>query len=903
MKLPPETAEEIKDLDNLRPIDHAVIALPHTPVYKMHRYFARRPWSVFRELIKHYSNPGNIILDPFCGGGVTVVEGVSLGRKIIGVDFNPLATFVTLTQIVDVDLRHLAQAFHELELAVKERVESLYMTTCPKCRKQTPADWFEWSNVVECVRCNKPVELHRSTRVGKGEKIAGVSAGKFKCYHDECNTEFRPAECSRLRDVLVAVHCRCLYCGESSEFKPRAVDLELVDRIASEFEGRVQKDALWYPVSDMPDWWDLRRPYNEHIRKFSQLFTSRNLMANALVATWLRDSKIEESLRNLLILNFSASLRFSNKMVCRVKGWQSGEPVEWAGATYWLPEIYIEMNVWDAILNRWKAVQKGKKYSSKHIGKRCKFAKSFADLQAEATSLLWTEDAAKAPLPEKSVDVIITDPPYGHNVLYGELSSFYWVWISGILGKESLVDDQDEAVISKNHGKDLSTYRRMLRDAFVKCHQVLKPDRWMVMTFHNRDFKVWNAIHLAAHDAGFVLPEEDGLIYQPPVGQYTRTIQLRRGGSMLGDFILSFRRAEKAPTQQAIPYVEIGKRIQELAAEAVLHHDGATLSMIYMKLIPFLLNNNLLDKIGEKEVVPHLKENFYEKDGKWYLKDNPSPGLDKYLAEYSRSHYKEEYRYLSFVPVEARLEYLIRRLLYEKGAATQDEILNEIYSNLINSNAAEYGEINRVLNRIAVLVTPRRGGRKVWKLKEVVEKERLLLEVEEKARELLGYREESTHDLVIRRLVTIGAHRGYVAHIGRTEQKKYTEFRALSTKGSELLEKLKLPETGLKRVAEIDVLWLKEKMVASAFEVEKTTTIDSGISRFRELFAALPGFPMNVYLVIPKGREAKARETLLSPANIRDSLTKKVSYIFFEDLKVDQPAVEVELERIARTVA
>ena len=87
--------ENLKDLDNLKPIDHAVVAKPHTPVYKMHRYFARRPWSVFRSLVEHYSNPGSIVLDPFCGGGVTVVEGLRLGRKVIGVDINPLATFIS----------------------------------------------------------------------------------------------------------------------------------------------------------------------------------------------------------------------------------------------------------------------------------------------------------------------------------------------------------------------------------------------------------------------------------------------------------------------------------------------------------------------------------------------------------------------------------------------------------------------------------------------------------------------------------------------------------------------------------------------------------------------------------------------------------------------------------------
>ena len=84
--MPPET---VKDLDHLCPIDHAVIAQPHTPVYKMHRYFARRPWSVFRALIEHYSDPGSIILDPFCGGGVTVVEGL----QITAVDKYALPTF------------------------------------------------------------------------------------------------------------------------------------------------------------------------------------------------------------------------------------------------------------------------------------------------------------------------------------------------------------------------------------------------------------------------------------------------------------------------------------------------------------------------------------------------------------------------------------------------------------------------------------------------------------------------------------------------------------------------------------------------------------------------------------------------------------------------------------------
>ena len=75
----------------------------HTPVYKMHKYFARRPQNVFRELAENYSKPGDTVLDVFCGGGVTLFEGTSIGRKVIANDINPLATFVSDMEVTQVD--------------------------------------------------------------------------------------------------------------------------------------------------------------------------------------------------------------------------------------------------------------------------------------------------------------------------------------------------------------------------------------------------------------------------------------------------------------------------------------------------------------------------------------------------------------------------------------------------------------------------------------------------------------------------------------------------------------------------------------------------------------------------------------------------------------------------------
>ena len=901
--------DDLKDLDKLKPIDHAVVAKPHTAVYKMHRYFARRPWSVFRALIEHYSNPGSIVLDPFCGGGVTVVEGLRLERKVIGVDINPLATFITKMEVIDVDLDELKAAFEHVEAACRAKIEELYLTTCPKCGEKVPADWFEWSNVVECKECGKTVELHKAERVGKGEKIAGVSAGKYRCYHKGCKAEWRPSECKRLDDVLINVHVVCSKCRHKGEFPPTERDLELARSIAGSHKERIEQEGLWHPSLEMPDWWDLRRPYNAHIKRFDQFFTPRNLFANAIIGTYIKAAKgrLNQSVRDLLGFVFSGSLRFTNKMVFRNKGWQGGNPIEWASSTYWLPEVFCEINPWRAWQNRSKAIKSGKEYSRKEVGRKYVMAESHEELLNAPTAFIWTGTSTRLPLPDDSVDAVITDPPYGNNVLYAELCNFYWAWVGGILGRNGLIDDTEEAIVSKEHNKGLPEYRTLLYEVFRECHRVLKPGRWMVMTFHNKEFKVWNAIHLAAHDAGFRLAERDGMIYQPPITNYTQTIQTRRSNSMLGDFILSFQKVERQPEFKQIEHAEIGRQIERLAAEAVMYHRAASLSTIYMNLMPWLLNKNLLDKMGEKEVVPFLRNNFEEKDGLWYVKEKPGAELLRAMEEYSQEHYKASYEQLNFVPVLARIEYLIKRLLYARGFATQDEILIAIYTNLINSNMAEAWEINLVLNNIAQLVplaeatggTTRRskGGRKVWKLKEDIERENLWGQMGADVKIYLASTEESDHDMAIERLVEIAGSKGLKAHIGETEQ---TKCIALCNLSSLLPQRVAgMPKAARDIIEQIDVIWHNGRRgIVAAFEVERTTTITSGIDRFRNLLTAAPESEVELYLVVPKSRGNEVRNKLGSPANRKDGLHKKIGYIYLEDLDIRHPDAAVDFEKI-----
>jgi hypothetical protein len=84
----------------------------------------------------------------------------------------------------------------------------------------------------------------------------------------------------------------------------------------------------------------------------------------------------------------------------------------------------------------------------------------------------------------------------------------------------------------------------------------------------------------------------------------------------------------------------------------------------------------------------------------------------------------------------------------------------------------------------------------------------------------------------------------------------------------------------------------------AAFEVERTTTITSGIDRFRNLLTMAPESEIELYIVVPKSRGNEVRNKLGSPANRKDGLHKKIGYIYLEDLDIRHPDAAVDFEKI-----
>ncbi len=173
------------------------------PIYQMHKWFARRASCVFRAILlgclkpipmdeqgkptktgakvimdefykDHTNDPDTkdkVILDPFMGGGTTVVEALRLGCRVIGIDLNPVAWFIVKTEVEPVGLDALKDAFERLAervvpwsgKSVRETLLSQYRTECPCCGSPD-ADivYTFWVRLAVCIACKREVPLHHN---------------------------------------------------------------------------------------------------------------------------------------------------------------------------------------------------------------------------------------------------------------------------------------------------------------------------------------------------------------------------------------------------------------------------------------------------------------------------------------------------------------------------------------------------------------------------------------------------------------------------------------------------------------------------------------------------------------------------------------------------------------------
>lgn len=119
-----------------------------------------------------------------------------------------------------------------------------------------------------------------------------------------------------------------------------------------------------------------------------------------------------------------------------------------------------------------------------------------------------------------TVDAVVMDPPYGANVMYAELSDFFYVWLKRTAGRAMpelftryLTDKDSEAVANRSKYKGekgadaLATreYRDKMASIFLECHRILKSNGIMTVMFTHKDTSAWDALTKGLIEAGFII--------------------------------------------------------------------------------------------------------------------------------------------------------------------------------------------------------------------------------------------------------------------------------------------------------------------------------------------------------------------------------------------------------------
>ena len=194
------------------------------------------------------------------------------------------------------------------------------------------------------------------------------------------------------------------------------------------------------------------------------------------------------------------------------------------------------------------------------------------------------------------------------------------------------LDYADEITINSQQKKDFDYYHKMLKSAFREMYQVLKPGRYLTVTFHSTEIAVWNSIIKAVVLSGFDLEK---IVYQPPARPSAKGL-LQPYGSAVGDYYIRFRKPE---TEKALSERDIDKETYErevvMAAKEIIEERGEP--TIYQRILNGIMvdlkggrnvpvgarniEDVLKDHVGKEFELIDVKDAKGKKAGKmWWLK-------------------------------------------------------------------------------------------------------------------------------------------------------------------------------------------------------------------------------------------------------------------------------------------
>ena len=523
------------------------------------------------------------LLDPTAGGGAIPLEAVRLGMHAQANDLNPVAALI-MKATIELPLTFgtaIVAEYNSLIERFLKRCEAEFVGIYPAEEPDTQVLGYLWARTIICPYCAGVVPLSPNWNIGPDAAVeltphAGsgpggndrhctfsivdpaegsggtVAAGDAVCVYPDCgraidgNEVKQQAQVGGLGEQLIAIAFKRRQVVKDGKGKNKNVINRgyrapaknddnsekvraILDSKMAEWEARNILPSEEIPVGSKTD--EARR-YG--MTRWKDLFSDRQLLAHGTCVQVYQDILNEDSEASVLSPIRQAAFIYLALGLDKLRDYN-------ARMTRWHSKREIIVNTFDRhdFAYKWSYAEMphcvqglGLSWAIKNTGKALRelcgliaqdpseglFSRSVQ--RSGSVEITNESGAALHTVADESVDVIVMDPPYGANVMYAELSDFFYVWLkrtAGLVYPEGftrrLTEKNEEAVANVAHFKGEKgaaklaerDYRFKMEGIFVECRRTLKNDGIMTVMFTHKDTGAWDALAMSLMDAGFVI--------------------------------------------------------------------------------------------------------------------------------------------------------------------------------------------------------------------------------------------------------------------------------------------------------------------------------------------------------------------------------------------------------------
>ena len=625
-----------KDLYQREPFAADVSEGKNDPIYNAHSYHTKVPHKAIMRYILHYTDPGDIVFDGFCGTGMTgvaaqlcgdkkVVEGLGyrvdaegivwegnkaisrLGaRKAVLNDLSPAATFIAYNYNAPVNIAAFEREAKNILREVEQECVWMYETWHPNCdapnKMKGKINYTVWSDVFVCPTCGREMVFWDVAMDNEKGEIRDVwhcpgcasmlakspkrDSGALKVEH-AWETRFDrdiKQTIRQARQVLVLINYS--FGKKRFEKKPDTFDRELIQKIEE------REIPYQIPINQIPKGDKTSDPFNLGIIHVHHFYTRRNL--------WVLASALKLCLHSKNVNAFwvTASMIRTSKLY----KFTSDRKMGTVSGTLYIPSLWTEnspIKLLNYKLSITQAFQAIKHFNIVNNS-------SSSDLKA---------------ISSEGVNYIFVDPPFGSNLMYSELNFIWESWL------RVLTNNHSEAIMNREQHKGLVEYQRLMQSCFDEFFRVLKSGRWMTTEFHNSQNSVWNAIQEALMRAGFVIADVrvldkqqlgfNGVNAAGAVKQDLIISAYKPNGNLEENFRLNAGTEDGA--WEFVRY-HLGKLpvVNQSNGTAIVNAERQAF-LLYDRMVAFHIQRGVMVPISSPEFYAGLEQRFTRRDGMYFL--------------------------------------------------------------------------------------------------------------------------------------------------------------------------------------------------------------------------------------------------------------------------------------------